>query len=168
MGDYTNEIRAAKAKAIDVFFDRLSLHGRVTQAAREAGLEREVMYKKRSQDAAFAERWATAMETYADTIEAEVYRRAVEGTDKGVWHQGTMVGTEKQYSDALLAALIKAKRAREFGDKSKLEMSGPDGGPLQVETRPLDLARKVGFILAKGMAAKEQAVPDADAGMDLA
>ena len=42
------------------------------------------------------------------TLEAEIHRRAVEGVDHPVIHQGVITTTFKQYSDNLL--MFKAKR----------------------------------------------------------
>lgn len=161
------ELQATRDRQYDIFFEKLSQHGRITQAAREAGLQRESLYDKRERDPEFATRWANALETYADVVEAEVHRRAIEGTDKGIWHQGQLVGTERQFSDALLLALVKAKRAREFGDKSKLELTGADGGAVKVETSPLDLARRIGVLLSAGLAELDKPQPPED-GSDLA
>lgn len=75
---------------------------------------------------------------------------------------------EKQYSDSLLLAMLKAKRKKEYGDSSKMELTGADGGPVKLEESPTVVARKLAFVLALGMRAKaleEAAVAD---GSDLA
>lgn len=47
-----------------------------------------------------------AIEEYQATIQMEIHRRAVEGVDKGIYHQGELVAKEKVYSDALLAKMV--------------------------------------------------------------
>lgn len=47
-----------------------------------------------------------ALMEYQGAIQIEMHRRAVEGVERGVWFQGEQVGTEKQYSDALLAKMM--------------------------------------------------------------
>ena len=42
-----------------------------------------------------------------DNVAGEVYRRAVKGLVKDVWHQGRRVGTQLEYSDRLLELLAK-------------------------------------------------------------
>ncbi len=152
----------------DLFFAEMAKHGLVTTAANTAGIDRSNAYKLRDSDPGFAERWTKALETYVDTLEAAAHQRAVTGFKKGVWHQGQQVGEEIQYSDSLLSLMLKAKRKREYGDASKIELTGADGGALKVEESPTAIARSIAFALALGLRAKEQAVPSADDGSDLA
>ena len=149
----------------DLFFAELAKHGQITRATTAAGIDRSHAYKLRDSDPVFGERWSIALETYVDTLEAAAHQRAVEGTDKGVWHQGEQVGTERQYSDTLLLAMLKAKRKREDGDASKIELTGADGGPVKVEESPIEIARTIAFALALGL--REKAAQEAD-GSDLA
>ena len=46
-----------------------------------------------------------AQEEYQATIHMEMHRRAVEGIDKGIYHNGEMINTEKVYSDSLLVKM---------------------------------------------------------------
>lgn len=148
----------------EVFLSELAKHGRVTAAADTAGLDRSHLYKRKNEDPGFAEQWATAIDRFADTLEEAARLRAVEGTDKGIYHQGELVATEKQYSDSLLLAMLRAKR-KEYGDKSKIELTGADGGALKVEESPTAIARSIAFALALGLRAQEKAKAD---GSDLA
>lgn len=49
-----------------------------------------------------------AINEYGYTLEAEAHRRAVDGTDEDVYHQGEVCGTKKHYSDNLLSKLMEA------------------------------------------------------------
>ena len=60
------------------------------------------------------------------------------------------------------------KQSCHYGDASKIELTGADGGALKVEESPTAIARSIAFALALGLRAKEQAVPSADDGSDLA
>jgi hypothetical protein len=193
-----NELHEVRARQADLFIERLKLHGRITQAAEEAGLVRETMHRRKESDPEFAARWAEALDTYADSLEAAAHQRAVEGTKKAIIHQGQLsyvyqLGPdgrplkdddgnyildldengkpkflyEKQYSDSLLLAMLKAKRKREYGDASKIELTGADGGPVAIEETPTQIARKIAFALALGLRAAKEA-PQQDNGEDLA
>ena len=152
-----------------LFLTRLAETGRPTQSAIETGWDRVQAYRVRRDDPGFAELWEAALDTFADKLEAEAERRAVAGTDKGVWHQGVQVGTERQYSDSLLALMLKAKRKREYGDASKIELTGADGGPVKTEETPTAIGRKIAFALAVAMRDKEQeATVMPDDGSDMA
>jgi hypothetical protein len=163
-------------RKIDTFFAELAKTDHVGKAAEVSGLPPRTVYGWRDKDPEFAQRWQEARESFADHLEAEATRRAVAGVEKGVWHQGVRVGNEQQYSDSLLALMLKAKRAREYGDKSKVELTGADGGPIKTEETPTAIGRKIAFALAVAMRDKDKAAgeaPDApavdpDSGEDMA
>ena len=56
----------------------------------------------------FKKRKALAGELFLGRVEAEINRRAIEGVDHPVIHQGVITDTYKQYSDNLL--MFRAKR----------------------------------------------------------
>jgi len=100
----------------------------VSRACEAVGIHRVTAWRARESDAEFAEAWDDAMETGVDKAEQEAFRRAVEGTDKGVWHQGVLVGSERVYSDALLSLVLKGRRKKVYADRT--ELTGADGGPV--------------------------------------
>lgn len=106
------------------FLKSLSRYGNVSKAARAARVGRPALYDWRGDDEAFAAEWDAALEEAADVLEAEAFRRAVTGTNKGVYHQGVLVATEKQYSDALLTLLLKATRPEKYRERSQVDHSG--------------------------------------------
>lgn len=159
----------ATQRQIETFFEELAATDHVQKAVAKSGLPSRTVYSWRDNDPDFAQRWTEARERYVDGLEAEAHRRAVAGTDKGVWHQGVQVGSEKQYSDSILLAMLKAKRKREYGDASKIELTGADGGPVKTEETPTAIGRKIAFALATAMRAKEQeAIVEPDDGSDMA
>lgn len=170
----------------DLFFKELAKDGNMTRAAQAVGWHRVTAARLKSTDAEFAARCEEAFEAAVDRLEEEAHRRAVKGTVRPVYYQGSPVylyrsvigpdglperledGTEKrevvrdehgqpvqaveyQYSDQLLALLLKANNRRKFGDKQ--EITGVDGGPLRVEATETERARRVAFLLARGLAA---------------
>lgn len=50
-------------------------------------------------------------------LEAEAIRRATEGVERGIWHQGLLVGTERTFSDTLLVTLLKSFRKPDYTDQ---------------------------------------------------
>ena len=151
---------------IDRFFANLARTDHVTESAATSGIDRAVLYKRRREDPEFAARWDAAREAYADTLEAEAHRRAVIGTDKGIWHQGVQVGVEKQYSDGLLSQMLKAKR-REYRDKVELGNADDkpfrteDGNTVTAEARIIAHALLLGARAAgQGQVSTEQRSPD--------
>jgi hypothetical protein len=166
-------------RKIETFFAELAKTDHVYGACRASGLSHSQAYRYRDEDLEFARRWQEARESFADHLEAEATRRAVAGVEKGVWHQGVRVGNEQQYSDSLLALMLKAKRKKEYGDSSKVELTGADGGPVKVEESPYAIGRRIAFALTVAARAKpeersaDSGPPDAtsvdpDSGEDMA
>ena len=80
----------AKAKA--AFVRHLADCGNVRAAALAVGFAPPSLYDHRRRDAVFAEAWDRAIETAMDTVlEPEAIRRAVDGVEKPVYHQGQVV-----------------------------------------------------------------------------
>lgn len=67
------------------------------------------------------------------------------------------LATVKKYSDPLLAKVLEAN-SKKYARLSKVELSGPDGKPIQTEDMdPIAAARKIAFALTLGLRAKQQA-----------
>src|SRR5688500_13720784 len=71
------------------FISILSLQGNVSRACDAAKIERKTAYRAKDSDPVFAEAWADALDVAADALEAEAWRRAVDGVEKPVgFYQG--------------------------------------------------------------------------------
>lgn len=151
--------RAGKSKALvqarhDTFLEGLRTHGCITLAAKTAGISREAAYWRRGKNPVYAAAWAEALELAADRLEMEARRRAVDGWDEPIFHQGLQVGVVRKYSDRLLEVLLRG--AREKFRTSRQELANPPGETLKVEAMTtIELARRVEFLLAS----VERAVP---------
>lgn len=163
----------------------------LSEACELAGIKhRSTVWRERKIDPVFSEEYDDALEAGIDRIEAEGRRRGVLGFEEPVIDRGRLVYrqeryttdegeerwrmvlddqgqpiplTVRKYSDSLLALMLKGRRKNVFADRT--EITGPDGGPQEVNVTetPLQLARKVGFVLAQGLrAAKAPPAPDLD------
>jgi len=118
--------------------------GVVKTACGEAGIHRDTLYQWLEHDEPFSVRYHQAEKDAGDVLYAEAFRRAVEGTQKAVVSMGRVVSVdgaplvEREYSDMLLINLLRARDPR-FRQKSQVELTGADGGPMQTQTT-LDLA----------------------------
>jgi len=109
----------------EVFLAALREWPIVQHACDAVGIERCTAYRARLADEAFAKAWDDAMESGVDKAEREAFRRAVEGVEEAVWHQGVAVGTKRVYSDALLGKVLSARRASYRTQAT--ELTSPDG-----------------------------------------
>lgn len=131
------------------FLAQLEEHGLINTAARAVGTTAKQVERVAENNDEFAEHLRQSLEISNDILEAEARRRAVVGIDKGVYYQGGLVTTEKQYSDTLLIKLLEAKRRQQFGNKIDVTHSAPstilirdftqdiDGNVIDVEFTPI-------------------------------
>lgn len=96
-----------------VFLKTLEITGNVSEATKAAKITRHIAYDHRDRDPVFAEQWKEAHESAIDALEVAARARAM--------------GT----SDTLLIFLLKAHRPAMY--REKFEMSGPGGGPMQLQ-----------------------------------
>jgi hypothetical protein len=94
------------------------------EACAAASIARSTAYQWRSDDADFAAGWDEALDEAADRMEREAFRRAVEGTNEPVYHQGQEVGAVRKYSDTLLIFLLKAARPEKYRERTETRHTG--------------------------------------------
>lgn len=124
------------SKPIDwktVFLEALRNVPVIRQACESAGVDRSTAWRARQADEDFADAWDHALEEGIDRAEQEAFRRAVQGYEQGVWHQGVQVGTETRYSDQLLSLVLKGRRKSVYADRT--ELTGADGGPMRSQSQ---------------------------------
>src|SRR5438477_5014758 len=121
------------------FLDAFRLSGNVSAAARAAKVDRSTPYGWKDDDARFATAWEDAEQESIDRLEEEARRRAEAGTDEYVVSGGKLIyaddGTPllpRRYSDSLMALLLKAHRPEKYKDRAAHEVTGKDGGPIDV------------------------------------
>jgi hypothetical protein len=133
------------------FLAVLAQTGCVAAATRAVSKERKMAYHARERCPQFAAQWDAALETFADRIEAEAVRRAVQGVTRYKFYKGKPIlhpelcrcghtlgdhevddacreagcscshflgqpYQEREYSDALLALLLKGLRPEKYRD----------------------------------------------------
>lgn len=98
--------------------------GNVSRACEAVDIDRTTPYTWREEDEAFAAAWEKAKQWGAEALEDEARRRAYEGTDKPVFHQGVQCGTIREYSDTLAIFLLKGAMPEKYRENSKIEHSG--------------------------------------------
>jgi hypothetical protein len=115
------------------FLEVLAENGNVTIAARAAGVSRSGVYAHRQLDDAFAKAWEEAEQVAADRLEAEAWRRAVDGVSEPLVSAGKLVRDEdgrpmaiQRYSDNLLALLLRAHKPDRFRDRTSVELDVSD------------------------------------------
>jgi hypothetical protein len=81
------------------FLEVLAETGNVTLAARAVGFSRGGVYAHRQIDEAFAKAWEEAEEIAADRLEAEAWRRGVEGVAEPLVSAGKLVRDDDDTDD---------------------------------------------------------------------
>lgn len=98
------------------FLASLSETANVSASCAAAGVSRHAAYALKRKDDGFAKAWEHALQTALDGLEAELIRRAIEGTDKPHYYMGKPIGMVTTYSDSLAMFLLKSKRPEVYGD----------------------------------------------------
>jgi transposase-like protein len=98
--------------------------GNVSRACEAVDVTRMTAYRWRTEDEAFARAWDEAKAIGLDALEDEATRRAFEGCDKPVFHQGVKCGTIREYSDTLAIFLLKGGKPEKYRENSKVELHG--------------------------------------------
>lgn len=137
------------------FLDALSKSGLIADACIVAGIERTSPHRWRKEDPQFAQAFDDALEFAGDSLEKEARRRAMEGVHRKRYDKdGNLISEEIVYSDTLMLALLKANKPDKFIDRSKAEISNPDGS-LKPDS-PTDAAARIAAILEEGRRRRDQ------------
>lgn len=121
-------IRTVKARAAFIAAIRETCN--IAEACRRAGIGRSSVYEWRDDDESFAAEWDEAVDDAIDSLEAEAWRRGVQGVDMPVTHKGEITDWYRGYSDRMLEVLLKGHRPEKYRERFSGEISGPGGGPL--------------------------------------
>lgn len=108
--------RTPSEEQFQSFLENYSLTGLLGHSARAADMSPESVRRRRMNDEEFAKACEEALQTYRETLEMEVHRRAVKGWDEPVYQKGEFVGTIRRYSDRLLELQVK-RHVPEYRDK---------------------------------------------------
>ncbi len=106
---------------IRMFLITMAQTGNVRLSCRKAGIVRKTAYDWRDKDPEFAAKWDIAMDDACDTLEEVAWKRA------------------KKTSDTLLIFLLKVHKGYQSTDN--LQVSGPGGGPIEIEDMALEAKR---------------------------
>lgn len=126
----------------------LQLHGNVLRACRETGVRRATFYRWQDEDPAYK----TAVREATAIGHRGMYDSAVDHY-YSVIEEGEPATAE---SLRVAANVLKSLRPEIWGEKSRMELSGPGGAPIEVETKDvsdkpaivseaLEILRSLGF-----------------------
>src|SRR5262245_24697118 len=119
-------VLARRTSVQRAYLAALAETGNNTVAARHVGIDRDTPHRWRQKDAAFAAAWDEAQEAATEKLEAEAWRRAVEGVPnirRSYW-RGVLVGEDvkQEYSDKLLELLLKARAPHKYRETTTLDV----------------------------------------------
>lgn len=120
------------------FLRVLARRGNVTDACTAADIERSTAYRRRDDYPEFKALWEEALKQASDSLEDVAWKRATEGTEKPVWYKGNQVGTELEYSDALLMFLLKGNKPEKFKERMDVTSDDKPLAPVAIVKMPID------------------------------
>jgi hypothetical protein len=116
-------------------------NGNVSKASQAIKRSRNVLYEHKKSDADFAQEWENALEVVYDSMEEEMYRRAVRGVKKPMVSRGQIVKDDNgkpiiitEYSDRLLEFALKGNRPEKFRDRLDVNQNISGNLDVNIET----------------------------------
>lgn len=103
----------------------------VSGAAKAAGVSHRAMYDRRNRDTEFAVAWQDAVKAGVDVLEDEAFRRGVEGVERRIFYKAKCIDVVREYSDALLIALLKARAPERYRERHKISHGATVSGDWQ-------------------------------------
>jgi hypothetical protein len=119
----------------NTFLESVRRTGLVTKSAKSVGTNMRRVRAECDVDKDFEFEFQDALTEYAESVQAELHRRAVVGVEEDVYFQGTVCGSKTNYSDALLTTLVKAK-SPEFREKLSVDTTIHGGVLLTLPQAP--------------------------------
>jgi len=119
---------AERRQTMEVFLSTFAQTGNFMLSCRAANIGRAASYDYLDRDAdGFAARYADAEQEACEALEAEAYRRGVQGIDKPIHFKGQRVDTVREYSDTLLIFLMKGRMPHKYRDSYDGDAPPPPG-----------------------------------------
>jgi hypothetical protein len=132
-------------------------HGcHVRDACDETGINASTPYVEAQKNKEFDRDWRKAEHISLRALKAEAHRRAFHGTLRPIYQQRRLVGHIREYSDTLLLRMLSARDPK-FRDKASMEVTGKNGGPVQVETIEQKRAKVLDLLDTLGVLQKRRA-----------
>lgn len=122
----------------EAFLGAFEETGMVTAACEMVGVGRSTVYEERQRNEDFAVAWADVEERSTERMEAEAYRRAVEGTSEPVVSAGEIVTHVQKYSDSLLQFMLKARRPEKYRERMDVNHGGRIENRVRLDLEKLD------------------------------
>ena len=134
------------------FLAAFAVTASISAAALACKIDRRLHYRWLKEDPDYPARFNEVRDEAAQMLEDEAVRRANEGVAEPVVYQGALCfetridakGVEKKtnkplvirrYADALLMFLLRGMRPEKYRERFSAELTGPNGGPLQIVER---------------------------------
>lgn len=144
---------------IDRFLDLLRIGHNATSAARTLNIKPGSMRTLYERDPLFVRDWEDALAEAREMREYAIVGRAVDGVREPIYQGGVLVGTKRRYADTIALRVLEADNPAKYRPASSVEMSGPDGGPIQTDDRATrEMTRMLEILAARREAAQHQTI----------
>ena len=120
------------------FLRVLARRGNVSDACRQADIERQTAYARREAYPEFDRLWKEAEKQASDSLEEEAWKRATAGVDKPIYYKGAAVGSVTRYSDTLLMFLMKGNNPDKFKDRQDITSGDKPLAPVAIVKMDVD------------------------------
>lgn len=108
------------------FIEALKEHKSVGNACTALGYSRRHLYRLRSEDPDFREKWDEAWDIVVDQLEASMMDHSINGYAEPVFHQGEEVGSKQRYETSERIFMLKKNRPEKYDDKLQINVSASE------------------------------------------
>lgn len=141
-GDTRSARRSDYGTWRDAFLTKLAETGIVLDACEAADISRKTAYQHRDEDPDFKQDWKLALQDAADRALREYRKRAL------------------QQSDRAMEFFIRTRDPEGSAEHSTLEVTGKDGGPIEVQLTDAERVAGVTALLDRARARRAGSAPD--------
>lgn len=121
------EFKFMKDKKKNAFLNALLKTGTRKQAADLAKVSRQAHYFWMKNDDEYVIAYERVRQMLIDVLEDAAFERAVNGVERKLYYKGEEIGVQLEYSDTLLALLLKANMPEKYKDKTETTVNVEDG-----------------------------------------
>ncbi len=150
-GKGTKERSARPYRKVDenariIFLHVYSRTGNKSKACRQAGVSVGAINAYIKRNPYFAKKVNDAANNLADSLEEALIERGRDGYQEEVYQEGRLVGHKTKYSDKHLLAGLAAMRPARYGNRKTVEVTGAQGGPIQMAALQPDKTLDLGLV----------------------
>jgi len=128
-----------------------------SESCKAAGRSSRAFQNHRKNDPEFASECETARREAIDKLHGCLWKRAFQGTEEPIMHQGEIVAYKVRHDSQLGMFLLERMAPDEFGRRDRTELTGKGGSPLiPNKMDDIEVARRLAWVFTNATRKKSE------------